>query len=448
MAYYKRLVILSLLAFSGVASAAYQSMRPPPGWQPGGQPAYKPAPGEFYDLDKKMWMTLGRANVGGRELTVPVALPLSTGLSVGLAVASAFSSNPAILLGTIAWGLYQTYLSQKRITPHEDGTFTKVVDGMECLSGCYEYQQPNTNIWHRTLESACKAGLSTALTPNPEFVVTYAGVTLPGTCRYSYTWGGVPQFIGAVPVNARSIPPWTTSTTRVASPTEVATDMQNTPMPKPLVEALPMPLPVGPPVINPNSSGLPQVMRLPQGSPVPLPLPSPNPDNLPQRWRTPIIDLIPAPTINDPWRIEALPKDIVKTDPSPLPDPFNPDPVNPPDPVITPETDPDTQENPPTDKPGLCDLYPDILACAKPVFDVPTADPFQNKNVNLAILPDDGWGPSSAACPAPKTATIMGVSLSMPFTLICDVAAMINPLLIGFAWLSAAFTFIGIGRKD
>jgi len=82
------------------------------------------------------------------------------------------------------------------------------------------------------------------------------------------------------------------------------------------------------------------------------------------------------------------------------------------------------------------------------VFDVPQADEFKNKSVTLAIAKDEGWGPTSSACPAPKTATIMGVSLSMPFTLICQVAEMINPLLIGFAWLSAAFTFIGIGRRD
>jgi len=444
MAYRSKLVTLVLaLLLAPSAFAGYQTMRAPPGWNPGGQPSYKPTKGEFYDLDKKTWMTLGSANIGGRELTVPVAMPLSTGLSVGLAVATAFSSNPAILLGTIAWGLYQTYLSQKRITPNEDGTFTKVSDGTECLSGCFEYAVPaSVPQWAKTPEDACSAGAA---------YITAAGQLtrgsfVSGVCRYEYWRGSYWDLPQNKSMASREIPPWSTATTRLAPPSEVASDMQNIPMPKPLVEALPMPLPVGQPRINPGSDGLPQVMRLPQGSPFPIPLPSPNPDNLPQQWKTPVIDLIPSPTPYDPWRVEVIPKDIIKTSPTPLPDPLNPDPTVIPTP--TPVNDPDATESPSDKTPGLCDLYPDILACAKPNLGSVEPSVIPNENKSLAIIPDSGWGPSSGSCPAPKTVTVMGVALSMPYTMLCDFASAIKPLLIAFAWLSAAMSFFGMARKD
>ena len=107
-----------------------------------------------------------------------------------------------------------------------------------------------------------------------------------------------------------------------------------------------------------------------------------------------------------------------------------------------------------TDKPApeetdLCKLHPDILACvkvAKPGELEPT--PVPNDVKNLQITPDQGWGPSAGTCPAPKTAQVMGVALEMPFTMLCDFASAIKPLFIAFAWLSAALTFFGFGRKD
>lgn len=110
--------------------------------------------------------------------------------------------------------------------------------------------------------------------------------------------------------------------------------------------------------------------------------------------------------------------------------------------------DEETQK-PAEEETDLCKLHPDILACLKvtkagelePV-DIPNADK------TMQIVPDQGWGPSGGTCPAPKTATIMGVNLVMPFTLLCDFATAIRPLLIAFAWLSAALTFFGLGRKD
>ena len=110
--------------------------------------------------------------------------------------------------------------------------------------------------------------------------------------------------------------------------------------------------------------------------------------------------------------------------------------------------DQETQK-PAEEETDLCKLHPDILACVK-VTDPGELEPTPVPNAEkmMQITPDQGWGPSGGTCPAPKTATIMGVNLVMPFTLLCDFATAIRPLLIAFAWLSAALTFFGLGRKD
>ena len=216
------------------------------------------------------------------------------------------------------------------------------------------------------------------------------------------------------------------------SPQEFEDGMAPIPIPDSVPKVMPFPLPMDPiPFINPSPGSTPvsQPLRLPQGSPQPIPVTSP------QQYRQPVIDLIPSSIPQSPWRIELVPRDIISTDPTPLPETSTPSPT--PDPATEPAKDDD-----------LCAKNPDILACQK--IDLGTLDPVAISNVNrsLGITPDGGWGPSSAGCPAPKTATVMGVSLVMPFTLICDFASAIRPMLIGFAWLSAALTFFGLGRKD
>lgn len=114
------------------------------------------------------------------------------------------------------------------------------------------------------------------------------------------------------------------------------------------------------------------------------------------------------------------------------------------------ETTETTENQPPPEEPGpdLCEKNPDILACQKVVLKDVEAKEVPNENKPLAITPDDGWNMGAATCPQPKTATVMGVQLSMPYTGLCDFATAIKPLLVGFAWLSAAFTFFGFAKRD
>lgn len=444
MAYRKLIACcLALLMICTNAMAGFSSMRPPPGYSKSGQmpgwgPSYKPAPGEFYDLGKQQWMTTASLNTGGRELTVPVALPIATAGSVGLAVATAFSSNPAILLGTAAWALYQAYLSQKRITPKTDGTFEQVVDGIECLSNCVEYaslEYHSSLGYFRSNLALANAILATFATPGRSWSIetlTTSYVIFRWTSTVNTDTSTVERLF-----TTRPIPPYNTSTTKLIPPATVATEMQTLPMSKPLVDALPMPLPVKSPVINPSATGLPQVLRVPQGSPSPIALPVPNPNNIPQQWKTPVVDVIPSPTSDDPWRVETIPKDIIKDTSTPVPDPFNPvDPLAPP--VVTPEPEPGTNEQ--AKQPGLCDEYPDILACAKPEFDTPPTPELETKPRELTYTPDQGWG-SGGACPAPRH--LPGANVDFEFTLVCDFMTGIKPVLLTVASLIAGMIIIG-----
>lgn len=117
--------------------------------------------------------------------------------------------------------------------------------------------------------------------------------------------------------------------------------------------------------------------------------------------------------------------------------------------VVKNPDNPDKETKPSTEETDLCKLHPDILACLKVTkAGELEATPVPDSQKTLNITPDTGWGPSGGTCPPPRTASVMGVSISMPFTMLCDFASAIKPLFIAFAWLSAALTFFGLGRKD
>lgn len=98
-------------------------------------------------------------------------------------------------------------------------------------------------------------------------------------------------------------------------------------------------------------------------------------------------------------------------------------------------------------KEDFCKDNPRSMACKEFNFGDISPDVVGSKTVNLGITKAADFGPATGVCPAPKTVTVMGITLSMPFTLLCDFARAINPLLIGFAWLSATLTFFGFARK-
>lgn len=129
------------------------------------------------------------------------------------------------------------------------------------------------------------------------------------------------------------------------------------PMPSTVPLELPKPttLPVEQPFINPapgeNPANRPQ--RVPTGEPQPIP------NTNPQQWRQPYVDIVPAPTPDNPWRVDVKPGETVSTDPNPVENP-----------------NPDSQDKPTEEQDkSLCEKHPGIAACEKvEVTDKPLPD--------------------------------------------------------------------------
>lgn len=214
------------------------------------------------------------------------------------------------------------------------------------------------------------------------------------------------------------------------------------PMPQTVPLELPSPtkLPIEPiPVINPEPgpNPVPRPRFVPSGDPVPNPKYNPDappgPNNPP--YIQPGVRVVPSPTPSQPWRVDLQP-------------------VNRPQDVATPNPNPDAEPGTdPTDTPkpeeqqSLCEKHPDIVACAK-LGEPGQATPVPNETKTLTIAPENGFGPSGGSCPPPRTVEVAGLTLSMPFDLLCDFATGLKPVIVGLAWLTAAFTFMGIGRRS
>lgn len=237
---------------------------------------------------------------------------------------------------------------------------------------------------------------------------------------------------------------WTSTPAGCLSPALTQPQFEDALNPHPMPSTVPLelpkpsPLPIEPnPWINPEPGPNPQTRPrfVPNGDPVKNPNYDPNaepsPDNQP--FKQPGTRIVPSPTEKDPFRLDIQPVD----KPTPTPDPQ-------PDQDEGPGQDPNVK---PQENPGLCDQYPDIVACAK-LGEAPEAKPLENIDKTLEIKKEQGWGPENGTCPAPKTATVAGVALEMSFQPLCDFATGIRPVIIGLAWISAVMGFLGLSRKD
>lgn len=201
------------------------------------------------------------------------------------------------------------------------------------------------------------------------------------------------------------------------------------------------PLPVDLPIINPTpgSDPKPQIKRLPLGDFSPYPAPN---STTSTQYRAPILDLIPSPTQSEPWRVDAQPKDIVKEVPNdqPAPDPLT-------DPVDVPKDTPDPQTPTESKTPGLCEMYPDILACAKPELDKPE-EAIPKKTENIEFTEMNLWGGGS--CPANVSVSVNGQSITaLEMAQMCGwIQTYLQPMVILASSLSAMFILMGSRGSD
>ena len=159
-----------------------------------------------------------------------------------------------------------------------------------------------------------------------------------------------------------------------------------------------------------------------------------------------------------------------KPDPDPAPNPDGkpdkkpddkPDPDGNPDkrPDDKPDDDPsdkrkeDKKEDKKDDKKEeskglLCNVFPDILACSEKGDVEEQEEPFKIPHTNNeTTFSPDFFLPDNGVCPAPRTATYLGITMEFKYDMICNFAEMIRFLVIGIAAVAAAFIMFS-SRKD
>ena len=113
---------------------------------------------------------------------------------------------------------------------------------------------------------------------------------------------------------------------------------------------------------------------------------------------------------------------------------------------------PDGGDKPkPDDKPKaglLCEVFPNILACAEKGDIDEKEEPFNVPHIkNDTSFKPDFFLPQSGVCPAPRTATYLGINLELKYDMVCNFAEMIRFLVIGIAAVVAAYIMFS-GRKE
>lgn len=446
MAHYSKLVTSLIFLFSASAFAGYAQVTPPVNWtESAGKYFYKTAANDVFKGASTV-LTNASLNVGGRTVVVPAAMRFASNAPRFLA--TAVSLNPAWLVAGLAAPYLVDWLLQKKIRYNEVSqsffmetkTITELAT-LDCQGGPYSGSVSS-------IANQCSAALASYYKSEGYSSCKFTvGInTQSKTISLGYTEGA--------PCGGYHNLKYTSTiteagSTRIIGDQEFIDEMAPVPIPLPLPKFIPIPLPVDEPVINPSPSIKPQPLRVPQGEPQLVP----NSD--PKRWQQPSIDIVPSPTPDSPWRVDVQPKKIESPDGQPLPPtstpstnkPFLPD--GSPNPDYDPAQEPNANEKPtPEEQQDLCEKNPDILACQKPSLGSVDPDVIVDSPRSLSIDKDSGWGPENGTCPPPKTVQVLGVTLGMPFTMLCDFAAGIRPLLIAFAWLSAIGGFIGIGRRE
>lgn len=96
----------------------------------------------------------------------------------------------------------------------------------------------------------------------------------------------------------------------------------------------------------------------------------------------------------------------------------------------------------------LCNIFPDILACSEKGDVEEQEEPFKIPHINNeTTFSPDFFLPDNGVCPAPRTATYLGITMEFKYDMICNFAEMIRFLVIGIAAVAAAFIMFS-SRKD
>lgn len=437
-----KLVALAAFFFCGLSQAAYMSVTPGPAFSKaatsGENLLYKAMVSDYV---RGGMVRTGEAGV--LNLFKPEKVPGAMKYAVSAArVAAGFAfGNPLLFIAAgVAYAGYEYYRSagfELCTTAQGTGWCQKSV-GTMCASDCYLYTWDEAEGMSHSVAEAC-AKHNGHTYPNGyqlHCVNTNEGQQLDifqDGEKIGSTWTSIYK---------EAVPPYDTTTITPTTKQVMEDAMSPTTLPDVLPQILPIPLPIENPILfpepDPSPSVTPQVkprsvpQRFPLSDPVPV-----VPATDPVTYKTPVIDVVPSPTLDDPWRVDTKPKDITSESPDALP---------PSAPASSPASSP-TSEKPSAEKTDLCIDHPEIIACQifKPDTVEPTVIPNVDKTITLS--PDSGWGPSNGSCPAPKVITVHGQTLSFSLSMMCEFMTAVRPVILAVAWLSAVLLMLGIGRR-
>ncbi|GKT01398.1 hypothetical protein AVKW3434_18435 [Acidovorax sp. SUPP3434] len=394
------------------------------------------------------------ANVGGQTTRMAAAYRLAA--NAPRFAAAAIFLNPYVRAGV---GIASLLMAAKVFWDEYDKKWKHRVDEDEVIVR-WEYTFPGAGQNFPTATEACRV-IVARQTPQGAHVAAYSvsGTKCTGGFSFPYEFIGQPagyvfgvEFngiervqkpcpAGSVPTDAGCVVKGSRTDT-IESPEDFAQRIIN-PNSEPgwtMPDSVPLelppgtPLPVEQPFINPEPGPSPahRPLFVPTGNPVPNPKYDPSaelgPNNWP--WLQPGVRIVPAPTPGAPTRVDMQPVDRAI-----------------PNPDADPDSDPAPEDKPkPEEQQSLCEKHPDIVACQK--LGEIEAKELPNRTVPVKLEREEGFGPSNGSCPAPRHLSAMGMDLEFRWDLFCDFASGVRPLVVGFAYLAAVLSFMGLSRKD
>ena len=408
------LAVLVLWLVAAPAWSYYGTAGAPAGWGGSAGQWFFGGPG----TQGAAWVG-GQANVGssfaGR--TIPARLTLGPGAAqaiVRAALLTPYGRAASFIAFAVSAGWVWSEAEQSWMVPGTQPAAASPVVRY-CTGTTINCQPVQAIYW--SPEEACAAVVSVGLPPYVVPDVNY------GICRYSTNGTSynaqrdigagtvtVPNCSGAAPDSNGECPDGTQ-----APATQADADTIAQTMPAPVPDAVAneaqefVPLPQALPEVQPS--------RIPTGAPVPQ-------GTEPETYRQPVTDITPAPTTNEPWRVDATPREIVGSSPTGVTDVQH----------LDGSQDPATEE----ETPGLCDQYPDIVACQQ--LGDPPSDDVPSRVEAVQYVPESIGG--SSGCPAPIP---MG-DHQLTFTELCDNLTSIRPLVIALGFFIAAMVIVNALR--
>jgi Neisseria meningitidis TspB protein len=410
MARISTLVGFALVLLSGTAHAFYSEATPPVGWaKQAGEATMRAKASEAWANNKLA--TTATLNAGGRTASLPVKFTMAP--TASRMMARGLFGHPLLLLGGIALPYAFDWAQSKGFFWNEqDKRWEKEQAGFE--NYCPSLTPAESSEWQAWVQSGITPGPpGNGCTSVPDTYIA-ADMCKWDRHRVCAQWDGSSRVDPHSPLYTKAKLTNPVIIRVPASPQEFEDELAPQPIPMELPKELDLPVPVLPPEITP--------MRVPQGQPQPVP------NTNPQQYKQPTARINPAPTTDNPWRVDIVPEDVTGTDPNGQPEPK---PVEEGDPAGDPKES------------DLCEKNPDILACQKPNLDTPDVPELETKQVPLTVTPDSGWGASTAQCPAPRYIYPQGRQIAIPFDLFCTYMAGMRPIILAMAWIAAAFIVVG-----